>query len=71
MEIRLPPKLYKTNLHPIFNMDELDLEDYSLYNQQNIIFFRILFLNVYISIKKIKKLFLNLFVKQHGILYYI
>ena len=39
MEIRLPPKLYKTNLHPIFNMDELDLEDYSLYNQQNIIFF--------------------------------
>ena len=38
MEIRIPPKLYKTNLHPIFNMDELDMDNYSLYNQQNIIF---------------------------------
>ena len=38
IEIRMPPKLYKTNLHPIFNMDELDMENYSLYNQQNIIF---------------------------------
>ena len=38
IEIRIPPKFYKTNLHPIFNIDELDLEDYSLYNEQNVIF---------------------------------
>ena len=38
VEIRITPKYYSTNLHPIFNMDEIDLENYSLYNEQNIIF---------------------------------
>ena len=38
IEIRIPPKFYKANLHPIFNMDELELDNYSLYNQQNIVF---------------------------------
>ena len=38
VEIRITPKYYSINLHPIFNMDEIDLENYSLYNEQNIIF---------------------------------
>ena len=38
IEIRIPPKSYSTNMHPIFNMDEIDISDYSLYNEENIIF---------------------------------
>ena len=38
LEIRIPKKKYVTNLHPMFNMDEIDIEKYSLYNEQNIIF---------------------------------
>ena len=38
IEIRIPPKFYTTNLHPIFNMDEFDIGDYSLYHEKNIIF---------------------------------
>ena len=39
IEIRIPPKLYlSSNLHPIFNMDEFDIGDYSLYNEETIIF---------------------------------
>ena len=38
IEIRIPPKYYESNLHPIFNMDEFDIGKYSLYNEKNIIF---------------------------------
>ena len=38
IEIRIPKKNYVTNLHPIFNIDEIDIGKYSLYNEQNIIF---------------------------------
>ena len=38
IEIRIPKKNYTTNLHPIFNMDEIDIGKYSLYNEQNIVF---------------------------------
>ena len=39
IEIRIPKKNYVTNLHPLFNMDELDLSKFSLYGEENIIFF--------------------------------
>ena len=38
IEIRIPKRNYITNLHPMFNMDEIDIGKYSLYNEQNIIF---------------------------------
>ena len=38
IEIRIPPKYYESNLHPIFNIDEFDIGKYSLYNEKNIIF---------------------------------
>ena len=38
IEIRIFKRNYITNLHPMFNMDEFDIEKYSLYNEQNIIF---------------------------------
>ena len=38
IEIRIPPKYYESNLHPIVNMDEFDIGKYSLYNEKNIIF---------------------------------
>ena len=38
IEIRIPKKNYAANLHPMFNLDEFDIEKYSLYNEQNIIF---------------------------------
>lgn len=38
IEIRIPKKNYKTNLHPIFNMEEFHLGNYSLYGEENIIF---------------------------------
>ena len=38
IEMRIPKKNYATNLHPMFHLDELDIEKYSLYNEQNIIF---------------------------------
>ena len=38
IEIRIPSKLYTTNVHHIFNIDEIDISDYSLYNEENIIF---------------------------------
>lgn len=38
IEIRIPPKVCISNIHPIFNMDELDIGGYSLYNEKNIIF---------------------------------
>ena len=40
IEIRIPPKLcLSSNLHPIFNIDEFDIGDYSLYNEETILFF--------------------------------
>ena len=38
IEIRIAKKNYVTNLHPLFNMDEFDIGNYSLYNHKNIIF---------------------------------
>ena len=38
VEIRIPPKYYKSNLHPMFNMDEFNIGKYCLYNEENIIF---------------------------------
>jgi len=38
IEIRIPKRNYISNLHPIFNLDEYNIERYSLYNEQNIIF---------------------------------
>ena len=38
IEIRISKRNYITNLHPMFNMDEFDIEKYSLYNEQNLIF---------------------------------
>ena len=38
IEIRIPKRNYITNLHPMFNMDEIDIGKYSLYNEQNIFF---------------------------------
>ena len=38
IEIRIPKNNYITNLHPIFNIDEYDIGEYSLYNEKNIIF---------------------------------
>ena len=38
IEIRILKKNYVTNLHPLFNLDEFNIGDYSLYNEQNIIF---------------------------------
>ena len=38
IEIRISQNLYFSNTHPIFNMDEFDIGDYSLYHEKNIIF---------------------------------
>ena len=38
IEIRIPKKYSEINYHPLFNNYEYDIENYSLYNEQNIIF---------------------------------
>ena len=38
IEIRVPRKYSEINYHPLFNNNEFDLEDFSLYNEQNIVF---------------------------------
>ena len=38
VEIRIPKKYSEINYHPLFNNNEFDLSDFSLYNEQNIIF---------------------------------
>ena len=38
VEIRIPKKYSEINYHPIFNNSEYDLSNFSLYNEQNIIF---------------------------------
>ena len=38
IEIRIPKKYCEINYHPLFNNNEYDIEDYSLYNEKNIIF---------------------------------
>jgi len=38
IEIRIPKKYSEINYHPLFNNNEFDIGDFSLYNEQNIIF---------------------------------
>ena len=38
IEIRIPQKYCEINYHPLFNNDVFDIEQYSLYNEQNLIF---------------------------------
>jgi hypothetical protein len=38
VEIRIPKKYCEINYHPLFNNSEFDIGDFSLYNEQNIIF---------------------------------
>ena len=38
IEIRIPKKYCEINYHPLFNNYEYDVENYSLYNERNIIF---------------------------------
>ena len=38
IEIRIPKKYCEINYHPLFNNNEIDIEKYSLYNEQNVIF---------------------------------
>ena len=38
VEIRIPKKYCEINYHPLFNNNEFDIGDFSLYNEQNIIF---------------------------------
>ena len=38
VEIRIPKKYSEINYHPIFNNNEYDISEFSLYNEQNIIF---------------------------------
>ena len=38
VEIRIPKKYSEINYHPLFNNNEFDIGDFSLYNEQNIIF---------------------------------
>ena len=38
IEIRIPEKYCEINHHPLFNNNEYDIGDFSLYNEQNVIF---------------------------------
>ena len=38
IEIRIPKKYCEINYHPLFNNNEFDIEPFSLYNEQNLIF---------------------------------
>lgn len=38
IEIRIPKKYSEINYHPLFNNSEFDLDEFSLYNERNVIF---------------------------------